>query len=110
MSTDIARFLRLRGAIDAAVDAVPKDHAATAVSGLVTAYSSLRNEVREAIDAGFHDGFDRLFPTMTAPRSSGIGGGFNPVVNADAANEARTRLKMMGGWLGGFVEAARLED
>lgn len=110
MSTDIAHFLRLRGAIEAAVDAVPKDHAATAVSGLVNAYSVLRDEVRGAIDSTFHDEFDRLFPSLTVPRRSGIGSGFDPLASADAANEARTRLKMMGGWLSGFVEAAQLED
>jgi hypothetical protein len=109
MSTDIARFLRLRGAIDAAVAAVPDDQAATAVTGLVSAYLTLREEVRGAIDEGFHDEFDRLFPPMTAPRAPSALG-FDPFASADTANQARTRLKMMGGWLGGFVEATELED
>lgn len=109
MSTDISRFLRLRGAIDAAAAAVPDDHAATAVTGLVAAYASLREEVRGAIDEGFHDEFDRLFSPMTAPQAPSALG-FDPFASADTANQARTRLKMMGGWLGGFVEVAEPED
>lgn len=110
MGTDVGRFLRLQGAIEAAVDAVPADHAATAVSALVGSYISLRNEVRLAIDDQYHDEFDRLFPLMATPTApSAMRGGFDPFQSADLANQARMRLRAMGGWLGGFVEESRLD-
>lgn len=107
MSTDIGRFMRLQGAIDAAAAAVPEDHAATAVTALVGAYSTLREEVRAAIDADYQGEFDRLFPTVTVPPTANLRAGFDPFRSADIANEARTRLRTMGGWLGGFVQEAR---
>lgn len=104
MGTDVGRFLRLQGAIDAAASAVPADHAATAVTALVGSYASLREEVRLAIDEEFRDEFDRLFPSVALPSSPrGLGAGFDPFQSADEANQARTRLRTMSGWLGGFV-------
>lgn len=109
MGTDVGRFLRLQGAIDAAASAVPEDHAATAVTALVGSYSALREEVRAAIDTKFHAEFDRLFPVMPVPPAPNVRAGFDPFRSADIANEARTRLRTMAGWLGGFVQEARLE-
>lgn len=107
MAVDVGKFLRLQGAIDAAVAAVPADHAATAAGALVSAYLTLRQEVRLVVDESVHDEFDRLFPMMDAPASPNVrlGAGFDPFASADQANKARTRLQMMGGWLGGFLRA-----
>ena len=109
MGTDVGRFLRLQGAIDAAAAAVPQEHAATAVTALVGSYVALREEVRAAIDEAFRAEFDRLFPAMTVPPAPNVRAGFDPFKSADIANEARTRLRTMGGWLGGFVREAGLE-
>jgi hypothetical protein len=103
MAVDVGKFLRLQGAIDAAVASVPADHAATAAGALVSSYVTLRQEVRLVIDESVHDEFDRLFPMMEAPASPNVRRGFDPIASADQANQARTRLKMMGGWLGGFL-------
>jgi hypothetical protein len=110
MGTDVGRFLRLQGAIDAAVAAVPPDQAATAVTALVGSYVSIRSEVRLAVGDEFHEEFDRLFPTMTVPPAPNVmNRGFDPFKSADIANDARARLRMMAGWLGGFVKEAELD-
>ncbi len=110
MSIDVPRFLRLQGAINAAVAAVPADHAATAVTALVGSYATLREEVRQVVNDDLHGEFDRLFPIMDVPAAPSVmqGGGFDPFRSADIANLARTRLKTMGGWLDGFVQEARM--
>lgn len=112
MALDIARFLRLQGAINAAVAAVPPDHAATAVTALVGSYATLRQEVRQVVAEDLHGEFDRLFPSMDVPPAPSVmrGGGFDPLKSADVANLARTRLKTMGGWLDGFVQEARMQE
>lgn len=69
---------------------------------------TLREEVREAIDDAFRAEFDRLFPAMAVPAAPSVMAGFDPFKSADMANQARTRLKTMGGWLGGFVQEAQL--
>ena len=106
MAVDVGKFLRIQGAIDAAVEAVPGDQAATAAGALVGSYLTLRQEVRLVIDESVYDEFDRLFPMMEPPASPNVRRGFDPFANADQANQARIQLKMMGGWLGGFLRAA----
>jgi hypothetical protein len=112
VSIDVPRFLRLQGAINAAVAAVPADHAATAVTALVGSYATLREEVRQVVNNDLHGEFDRLFPIMDVPPAPSVmrGGGFDPFKSADLANLARTRLKTMGGWLDGFVQEARMHE
>jgi hypothetical protein len=111
MTLDVARFLRLQGAINAAVAAVPAGHAATAVSALAGSYMNMRAEVRLVIDESLQDEFDRLFPVMEVPAAPDVmgGGGFDPLKSADVANQARTRLNTMGGWLDGFVQDSRIK-
>ncbi len=110
MAIDVGRFLRLQGAINAAVAAVPADHAATALTALVGSYASLREEVRQVIDENLHGEFDRLFPAMDVPATANVRRGFDPIQSADMANQARTRMKTMGGWLDGFVQEAKLQS
>jgi hypothetical protein len=107
MTVDVGRFLRLQGAIEAAVGAIPADQATTAASALVDSYRTLREEVRSVVDESVREEFDRLFPDMQthAPPDLRRGGGFDPFAAANVANQARTRLTMMGGWLGGFLRA-----
>ncbi len=111
MALDVSRFLRLQGAINAAVAAIPSDHAATAVTALAGSYMTMREEVRLVIDDSLRDEFDRLFPVMDVPAAPNVmrGGGFDPFKSADIANQARARLKAMGGWLDGFVQEARMK-
>lgn len=108
MGIDVARFLRLQGALNAAVAAVPADQAARAVTALVGSYVALRGEVRQVIDERLRAEFDRLFPVMVVPRAPNLrrGGGFAPIKSADIANQARTRMKTMSGWLDGVVQEA----
>ncbi len=107
MGVDVARFLRLQGALNAAVAAVPADQAATALTALVGSYAALRGEVRQVIDETLRTEFDRLFPVMEVPPAPSVRrAGFDPIRMADTANQARTRMNTMSGWLDGFVRDA----
>lgn len=99
---DIGKFLRLQGAIGAAIDsgAEGRDLGASDLAGT---YRRLRAEVRGAVEAQHWPEFDRLFPESL--------GGFPQSQRGDAEklNAARRRLAMMAGWLEGFVKEARMD-
>lgn len=107
MAIDVGKFLRLKGAIQGAMDAVPTGSAAFSGTSLVDAYLTLRKETAEAIPEELAEEFDRQFKPSPFKAGSGmrsIGAG-----QAQTFNEARALLGKMAGWLDGIIQEARLE-
>jgi hypothetical protein len=103
---DIGKFMRLRGAIQFAMDAVDPGQAAMGGDALARTYERLRGEVREAVHKGYRDEFDRLFPEQVHR-----GSGATPAqMSARTYNEARSLLGSMAGWLQGFIDEARMQN
>jgi hypothetical protein len=100
---DAGKFLRLQKMVEAAASSAKESNAVMAAKAMQEAYNRVRGEVRETIPAARQEEFDRLFKS----RLGGYGGG--PRGEADRFHEAKTTLATLAGWLGGFVEEARLE-
>lgn len=100
---DVGKFLRLQGAIRAAHESIPPDHAVMGGTAMERAYERLRIEVQDAIPNEHLQEFDGLFPEH-------IGGfGHSPRGEAERFHAARSLLASMAGWLDGYVQAARME-
>lgn len=110
MSIDVGRFLRLQGAITSALTAVPVEQAARSGEALPTAYARLRGEAIDIIPAKARDEFERLFPEDPLTARGWTRGPGYATDTANRANEARAVLGMLAGWLGGFVDEARMEQ
>ena len=100
MSTDVARFLRLKGSVQAALDAFPIGHITLAGQALAESYNLLREEVKMSLPDSLQNEFDRMFPELDHPPSSRM----NPIGGAEAANAARAKLALLAGWLDGVIE------
>jgi hypothetical protein len=104
---DISRYLRLQGAIRAAIDAVPEGQAALAGHAMMNAYRRFRSEARANIPNEQFSEFDAMFPTEVIFERA------NPRDDLqDAAaefNAARLPLSTMAGWLDGFVQEAKMQ-
>jgi hypothetical protein len=87
---DVQRLLRLKGAVDAAAG----QQDSTDSRGLVESYQRLRNEVTSAVGDALADEFSRLFPAELS--TSGRPWGWQ-------AQEVRTLLTQMGGWIDQLV-------
>jgi hypothetical protein len=103
---DVARYLRLRGAVDGALTAHAEEHAVMASDSMVHAYVSLRQEVRATIPSEHHEEFDRLFPVELPDPRGDLGS--RPMRAAMRFEAARGALGRMSGWLDGFVQAAKM--
>ncbi len=104
---DIGRYLRLQGAIRAAIDAVPDGQAALAGHAMMNAYRRFRSEARTVIAPENFSEFDAMFPTGVIFERA------NPRDDLqDAAaefNAARLQLSTTAGWLDGFVQEAKMQ-
>jgi hypothetical protein len=93
---DIERLMRIKGTVDAAAGANPREGG----EGLIAAYPRLRSEVVDAIDEERRIEFDRLFPaTLTRDGAAWVA----------EAEEVKLTLALIGGWLEGIVNGALLE-
>src|SRR3954447_21854100 len=105
---DISRYLRLQGAIRAAIDAVPEGQAALAGHAMMNAYRRFRSEARANIPNEQFSEFDAMFPTEVIFERA------NPRDDLqDAAaefNAARLQLSTMAGWLDGFCSGSQDAD
>lgn len=102
---DVGRFLRLQGAIQAALDSIPMDQAVVAEQPMKDAYLRLRAETRSVIPGETLEEFDRMFPTEV---KVGPTGSSRMVIRAARFNAARSLLGSLAGWLDGFVQEARM--
>jgi hypothetical protein len=91
VAVDIGRVLRLHGAITSTLAAVPIEQAGLTGEALPASYTRLRGEAIDIIPLKARDEFERLFP------------------EDPKANEARVLLATLAGWLGGFVDEARMK-
>ena len=110
MTIDVGRFLRLRGAIISTLAAVPVDQAAMSGEALPTSYNRLRGEAIDIIPAKARDEFERLFPEDPLTPRRRTGGPNYQMETANRANEARAILGTLAGWLGGFIDEARMKQ
>lgn len=101
-SVEVGRFMRLRGAIQGALDAIPVDQAAVAGRAMAARYRIFRHEAQKVVPKGYLDELESLFPE--AP----IAGGRRDVrEEAETYNQARGLLGALAGWLDGFIQEAR---
>jgi hypothetical protein len=101
---DVGKLMRLRGAIQGALNSIPTDQAPVAGRAMADRWRELREEARNVIPAEQLDEFESLFPG--GPEGNpGLG------LRGQAAmfNEARGLLGSLAGWLEGFIEEARLQ-
>jgi len=100
---DVGRFVRLVGAIRAAIDSADPGLAAVAGNALAQTYSRLRAEARNLVPDDRRDELDRVCPeTLQAT------GGSRMLLQAARFNAARSALSILAGWLQGFVDEARM--
>ena len=102
---DVARFLRLQGAIRAALDSVAEGNAVIGSDAMVASYMRLREEVWSAVPNEDKPEFDRVCPHNAI---KGAGGRTDLRTAASHYSEARTLLAVMAGWLDGYVQHARM--
>lgn len=105
---DVGTFLRLQGAVDGAIDASKAKNSTQAGSATEDAYFRLRKEIRESIPAEDQEEFDRLFPDTVIP-SLKARSDAGPASATERFGTAQTLLTSLSGWLGGYVQHARLE-
>lgn len=103
---DAGKFLRLQGAIRAAL-ASEEPHKVSADS-MVGTYLRLRATARDAVPGKDRDEFDALFPEKVEAGS--VGTLFDVLREGERGTffAARSLLETLAGWLGGYVEEARM--
>src|SRR3546814_20247392 len=105
---DVGRFMRLRGAIKAALESVPVDHS-SAYEALAAAYSRLREQVSELVGSGYPD-FDDLFPDSVSTAGATGNISRDPMIlfkQQEVASAARTLLGQLAGWMDGLIQEAQ---
>jgi hypothetical protein len=111
-SLGVGKLLRLQGMVTAAAST---EAARDSAAALVHAYNGLQDELRASLESDetmdLAEEFDRLFPPLAEP------GEFSPVLAVEsharlaaAAEEGRTRLVQMGGWIQGLIEEITLQE
>lgn len=104
---DVGKFLRLQGAIQAAIESVGDGQAAVAGPAMAERYETLVVEARLTIPETEFEEFDRLFPKrIEGPRPTS---GRDMFGSAKIFNEAKALLGTLAGYLGGYVNAAKIE-
>lgn len=104
----VRTYMRLKGAVDSASDSIPEGQVAIAGKAYIDAYERLRKEIRSQIGDDLLEEFDSLFPVETHPPAGGVYGD-ELIAAATQANEARSLLKTLGGWLKGLIDAELLD-
>ncbi len=104
--TSTGKLLRLRGAIQATLDALPPQQAAGEGEAMAGAYRRLRAEVCRVVHEEDEDEFKSLFPT-TVDRATTIVGSIlmHPTARYSTG---RGLLASLAGWLDGYIEQARM--
>jgi hypothetical protein len=111
VALDLGAVVRLKAVIDATLAAQLGDPSVSVVAW-TDAATTYREEVRRiAKSADAEQEFGRLFDewTPTAIIPAGTGDWFAPQASGQTS-EAVAHLAGLSGWLGGFVEEARLEE
>jgi hypothetical protein len=103
MEPDIAKFIRIKASVDAALASADS---ATHAQGLSIAYGSYRTEILAMIsaDGDLSAEFARLFPEHAF---SGIAG-FGPDMAVNFG-KAKTFLSGVSGWVEGIIQAAQAD-
>jgi hypothetical protein len=102
---DLGRYLRLQGAIQAALDAVDQGNAVVGAEAMRTSYTRLREEARSAIPDEQAAEFNRLFPAeLPQPTARHSPQGLDAVKYMTA----RSLLASLKGWLDGYVSEVRI--
>jgi hypothetical protein len=93
---DVERLMRLKGTVQAAQATT----AATGGEGLIASYPRIHAEVADAVGPDFAEELGRLFPTDLATKGQ-------PWIAQ--AEEVKSLLAQIAGWLDGMIEAAILD-
>lgn len=104
---DVGKFLRLQGAIESTIEGAKGKSSTQAGLAIEDAYVRLRQEVREAIPEEDREEFDRLFPASIDRVSRTLAQA--PPRQVDRYGTAQTLLTTLSGWLGGYVQQARMQ-
>ncbi len=96
---DVGKFLRLQGAIQSALEEASGKSSTVAGRATEDAYDRLRDAVRDTIPEEDLEEFDRLFPES-----------FVALTPLERFGFAQTLLASLSGWLGGYVQQARLDQ
>lgn len=104
MAIDVARFLRLRGAIRSTLAGFEKGTSVAQGVAAPEAYVRFRDETRLLIFDSDVEEFERLFPPWTRGTSASI----DPAT-LGWVEDAKALLSQLQGWLEGFIEAAEWE-
>jgi hypothetical protein len=102
---DVARFMRLQGTVQAAINSVDERQALISGMSLMETYTRLRSEVYNTIGDAERGEFTRLFPKMVDRDPSTNA---SPEEAKQAWTEARALLTQMSGWLEGYVRQAQM--
>ncbi len=105
---DVGKFLRLQGAISSTVEFAKDKNSTQAGAAVQDAYYRFRQEVRDAIPEENREEFDKLFPDTLNP-SQKAHRQTNPVTDLERYGTAQTLLTSLAGWLGGYVQQARMQ-
>lgn len=100
---EAAKFIRLRGMVEAAANSIPSGQAVMAAHALAETYERARSEVRKALPDELLSEFDGLFPQSVGRYGAGARG------DAERFNVAKANLFALGGWLSGHAESLRGE-
>lgn len=100
MPIDLGRLMRLRGAIQAALDSIPERGSAYSAEGLKAAYLRLREEAKQVVDPALWQEFDRLFPPSVMFR------GQDEFAKAQEFVDAKILLGSLGGCKGSLTKPA----
>jgi hypothetical protein len=98
---DVGKFLRLQGAIDAAIESSKEKNSTQAGPAIQDAYHRLLQEIRESKPNEDQEEFDRLFPDTVVPSRKARQ--TDPVSALEKYGTAQTLLSSLSGWLGGYV-------
>lgn len=108
MTIDAGQVLRLKQAIDSTLAGLGDRQLAG--KALAEAYASFRSEaILIAEDGQLSDEFNRLFPAGPDARQVGASFGSDPFADESEANESRSLLHRLSGWLDGFKDLAQVE-
>jgi hypothetical protein len=98
MELDVGKLMRLRGAMESAIEAGAAMHFGEGSLPLQQAYVKLRVEAANAIPDGVREEFERLFPERTPQVGAAI---------VALRGDAMMLLKTLAGWVGGIIEEAQ---
>ena len=96
---DVAKLKRLRGAVTAALERVPKDSA----HGLPPTYASLRDQVMSAIPNGLRAEAEAIAPALHV--RTGARGPHDIIAASKDGAVVRAHLAALEGWLNALIDS-----